>query len=181
MKLRLVCNKRLHPSPGCSACTLLHIFRRRITISLPVAGGQNVRRGGDNFPDLLAALSLVFRLRVPQQKHSDQSVRSRPLLEFLLVGYVQFNGQSHNILLDESKVSLVHSALSKLNLQWQLTSGAATFERNLTPLSIFKMFCSCFYKLCKWRKKMILYKIMIHFQMKSQSENNFITPSVVDH
>lgn len=66
-----------------------------------VSGRQNVRRGGDDFPDLLVSLSLVFRVRVPQQKHRGQGVRARPVLGLLLVGHVQFHGEPDNLLLDE--------------------------------------------------------------------------------
>lgn len=65
-------------------------------------GRQNVCCSGGNFFDLLVALSLLFRIRVPQQRHRSQNVCARSVPEFLLVSNVKFDGESDNLLLDES-------------------------------------------------------------------------------
>jgi len=65
-------------------------------------GRENVCCSSDNFFNLLVALSLIFRIRVPQQKHSSQNVCARSVPEFLLVSNVKFDGESDNLLLDES-------------------------------------------------------------------------------
>lgn len=73
--------------------------------SVCCTGGQNVRRSRNDFPHLLVSLPFVLRVRVPQQRHSRQTVRARPVLELLLAGHVQLDGEPDHILLDESEVS----------------------------------------------------------------------------
>lgn len=87
---------------------LISYYTKYDLIGFWFPGGQNVRRRSDDFLDLLVALSLVFRVRVPQQGHSGQSVRARPVPELLLVGHVQFDGEPGNLLLDEPEVGAGH-------------------------------------------------------------------------
>lgn len=70
-----------------------------------LSGGENVCSGGDDFPHLLVSLPFVFRVRVSQQGYCQQTVRARPVLEFLLVSDVQLDGESDHLLLDEPEVS----------------------------------------------------------------------------
>lgn len=67
-------------------------------------GGPDVRRGRDDIPHLLVSVPFVLCVRVPQQGHSDQTVRARLVPEFLLAGHVQLDGEPDHLLLDESQV-----------------------------------------------------------------------------
>lgn len=78
------------------------------------AGRQNVCRSGDDFLDLLAALSHVFCVRLSQQKHCKQNLRARLVLDVLLVGHVQLDGEPDNLLLDESQVSAINRLNSRV-------------------------------------------------------------------
>lgn len=74
------------------------------TVTFCSTGGPDVRRGRDDIPHLLVSVPFVLCVRVPQQGHSDQTVRARLVPELLLAGHVQLDGEPDHLLLDESQV-----------------------------------------------------------------------------
>lgn len=72
----------------------------------PSPGCAHVHHRGDHLRHLLAALSPVLRVRVPQQPDDVVQLRAAAIPGLLLAGHVKRDGQPNHLLLDEQQVSV---------------------------------------------------------------------------